>query len=203
MSPSDFFHPILGAVLRLDPGLDVEPVFPPSLRSTPGEWGGLQHANEILSRRFPWRKRMYMHHLPKSLSKHLVHEASVMFADDLTIAATRGFRESQCGEGDIEMAWLVTHLGIERWREALLWTWAVAKVGGEEGIWGDGARQEIRDLLHLESDDQREIVPVIRGERTTLEDIAEMSGQQPKHTQYRFCQFVVILMRLSDQSSLL
>jgi 3-O-alpha-D-mannopyranosyl-alpha-D-mannopyranose xylosylphosphotransferase len=189
MSAADFHNPLYGSILRLDPGLTVSPNLPPTLYSTSGEWGGLQHASQLLSARFPHRPRLYMHHMPKALSKSLVHEASVMFARDLSEAATRGFRESMRGTADIEMAWLVGHLGIERWREALLWTWAVAKVGGVKGVWGEEARKEVRRVLNVRGDVGQ--VTVIKGERETLGDLENVMGQagweMPKRTEYRFC----------------
>ncbi|EIW71167.1 hypothetical protein TREMEDRAFT_67606 [Tremella mesenterica DSM 1558] len=196
MSRSDFHHPLLGPVIRLDPGLTVRPVLTPDLKSTSGEWGGLQHASVLLSSRFPKRERMYMHHMPKSLSKALVHEASIMFSHALSVSSTRGLRGSKRGEADVEMAWLVTHLRIERWREALLWVWAVAKLGGENGVWDDGARDEVKrvlglnDGMKLEEDGE---VEIFRGDRTTLRDIEGISNdsgwEMPLHSEYIFSSF--------------
>ena len=193
MSKTDFSHPLLGLVVRLDPAPQVlvRPVVTPDLFSTPGEWGGLTHASMLLSRRFPERSRMYEHHMPKGLSRSTVHEASIMFADDLTVAATRGFRESKRGLADVEMAWLVTHLRVERWREALLWTWAVAKVGGAKGVWDREAREEVQRLLSVE-DGQEDEVLVTKGLRVTLDDAADVMAQAgwdaPTSTQYVFCE---------------
>jgi 3-O-alpha-D-mannopyranosyl-alpha-D-mannopyranose xylosylphosphotransferase len=77
----------------------------------------------------------------------MMDEVTIMFAEELSLAAVRGFRESQRGLADLEMAALASWLRIERWREALLWTWVVAKVGGSEGIWGQSARNELRELF--------------------------------------------------------
>ncbi|RSH92244.1 hypothetical protein EHS25_008659 [Saitozyma podzolica] len=195
LSASDFHHPLLGTVVRFEPSpqLLVKPVFTPDLLSTPGEWGGLQHASLLLSKRFPSRPRMYMHHMPKALTRSLVQEASVMFAEDLTKAATRAFRESRRGEGDVEIAWLVTHLGVERWREALLWSWAVAKVGGEAGEWGDGAREEVRGVLKIKAGGEGEVedeVMVVKGKRSTLGNVAAITKRagwgMPRKSTYTF-----------------
>ena len=64
-------------------------------------------------------------------------------------AGERGFRKSHRGKGDLEMSWLISHLKVERWREALIWVWAVGRVGGQEGVWGDKAREEIKGLLGI------------------------------------------------------
>jgi 3-O-alpha-D-mannopyranosyl-alpha-D-mannopyranose xylosylphosphotransferase len=133
-----------------------------------------------------------MHHMPKSLTRSLVQEASVMFAEDLTMAATRTFRESRRGVADVEIAWLVSHLGVERWREALLWSWAVAKVGGAKGIWGKEAREEVRRVMGVKEGQVGGNVKITRGERKTLEDIERVTKQAgwelPEKTTYLFCE---------------
>ncbi|WVQ98135.1 hypothetical protein IAU59_005257 [Kwoniella sp. CBS 9459] len=193
LSTSDFRHPLLGNVLRLDDGLMVPPSFDEATQtSDSGEWGGLQHAAVLLSRRFPEKKRGYMHHLPKTVSKSILHEASIMFKDELSLASTRGFRESHRGAGDVEMAWLTTHMRIERWREALLWSWAVAKVGGVDGRWVESARAELKDVLGLKDDegDAKNHVNLSRGPRKTLDDLEAINAQAgweaPQASEYVF-----------------
>lgn len=195
LSTTDFFHPLYGSVLRLEshPNLLVKPVIPTQLRSSPGEWGGLQYANVILSQRFPDRPRMYIFHQPKHLSLPLVHEAEIMFAAELTEAATRGFRESRRGVADVEFAWLVTHLRVERWREALLWSWAVAKLGDEHGQWGKNAKDEVVRVLGLDVDDLRDRVTVQSAPRGTLQEYEAVNHQvgweNPASTTYQFSSF--------------
>ncbi|OCF45807.1 hypothetical protein I317_00295 [Kwoniella heveanensis CBS 569] len=193
LSSSDFRHPLLGNVLRLDDGLMVSPLFDGATQTSDGgEWGALNHAAVLLSRRFPEKKRGYMHHLPKTVSKSILHEASVMFQDELSLATTRGFRESQRGGGDVEMAWLTTHMRIERWREALLWSWAVAKIGGVDGRWGESARAELKEILGMQEGegDEKDHVNLSRGPRKTLEDIdginAQVGWEGPRASDYIF-----------------
>lgn len=124
----------------------------------------------------------------------MLQEASIMFASSLNDAARRPFRESTRGVGDISMAFLATHLRIERWREALLWTWAVAKVGSDEGIWGDGARRQVAGLLQLDDVFERQDVNVKirRAGRETLSDLssnfAKAKWDPPKATTFLFCE---------------
>ncbi|WVF69715.1 hypothetical protein IAT40_004494 [Kwoniella sp. CBS 6097] len=193
LTSADFRHPLLGNVLRLDDGLMVSPSFDEETQtSDSGEWGALNHAAALLSRRFPEKKRGYMHHLPKTVSKSILHEASIMFQDELSLAATRGFRESLRGGGDVEMAWLTTHMRIERWREALLWSWAVAKVGGVEGRWDERARAELRAILGMAEDegDEKDHINLARGPRTTIRDIDEIDSRVgwdgPRASEYIF-----------------
>lgn len=131
-----------------------------------------------------------------------------MFEDALTVAARRQFRELSEGEGSVQMQWLISSLRVERWREALLWTWAVAKVGtapqwqpeetgeilgGTVGYWGAEARREIQDLFGLEDKDNDVIkIEIHKGERWTLEEDRMKSHFQgagweaPKATEFLF-----------------
>lgn len=131
-----------------------------------------------------------------------------MFEDALTAAAQRQFRELSIGEGSVQMQWLISSMRVERWREALLWTWIVAKVGsapqwqheetgerldGDVGTWGDEARREIRDLFGMgDHDDDVIKIEVHRGERWTLEEDrmkAHFQGagwEAPKATEFLF-----------------
>ena len=191
LNHADFQHPLYGTVLRMDsgPALRVKPFVTPDLKSSPGEWGGLQHAAMLIKNRFTDQRRMYMAHMPKALSLSLTQEASIMFGDALSEAATRGFRQSRRGVADVEMSWLVSHLRIERWREALLWTWAVAKLGGQDGAWGEEAKDEIADLLGTSDTNLREVV-VQKGPRESLRDmdtIAEEAGwESTEFTRYYY-----------------
>ncbi|ODN79595.1 hypothetical protein L202_03542 [Cryptococcus amylolentus CBS 6039] len=192
LSTSDFRHPLLGNLVRFDPGLLVDLYMTEKQLTDPGEWGALQHANALLAGRFFPRKRFYMHHLPKTQSRALLHEASVMWAPQLSTASSRGFRASRRGEGDVEMAWLITHLRVERWREAVLWSWIVAKVGGVEGVWGEEQKDELRSVLGMakgEGADKGQ-VQISRRSRESLNDMDGLMGQAgwegPKATEYRF-----------------
>ncbi len=183
---SDFHSPLYGSVIRFDHGWyqQIRPTLDPKWIADPGELGGLYHANWLLSQRFPRRMRPYFAHVPKVMTRSLHHETSLMFEHALTMSSQRRFRELVIGEGDVQFQWLSTALKVERWREALLWTFCVAKVGsmplwmsppttGPENnvdMWGDEARDEIRALFGLETDDDDVIkIEVHRGERWTLE----------------------------------
>lgn len=82
---------------------------------------------------------------------------------------------------------------VERWREALLWTFVVAKLGSlrPDGSLGDLARIELAKLLNLERDSRNSRIEVIRGKRETLSTIAdvwEQAGLQvPQATEMLFC----------------
>lgn len=188
MSPLDFHRPLLGPVLRLATQLTVPPHLPTSMRSSPGEWGGLQHASLLLSKRFTLRSQPYPEHFPKSLTLSMMDEASIMFSTELGLASTRGFRESKRGKGDVEMAALASWLRVERWREALLWTWVVGKQGP---IWGLEARKELEGLFGDELAEGKTVL-FRKRRRTTLDDITQ-EGEQPMNTRYKFCKSIPTL----------
>ena len=161
----------------------------------PGENGGLYHANSLLSQRFPKRLRQYTSHVPKVISRELHHEMSLMFREPLTTSGIRRFRESSVGHGDVQTLWLTMHLRIERWREALLWSFAVAGMGtiGEWGVWGRDARDHLRHLFGLVEGDENVVqIEVHKGERSTLRDwrmehhFQRAGWEAPKATQMVF-----------------
>lgn len=101
------------------------------------------------------------------------------------------------GEGDVQMQWLLTSLRVERWREALLWTWIVANMGtisGSQDRWDDATRTAIKDLFGFTENDTDVVkIEVHRGERWTLEPgrmqkAFEQAGwEAPKATEFLFC----------------
>ncbi|KAK8847626.1 hypothetical protein IAR55_005485 [Kwoniella newhampshirensis] len=197
---SDFHSPLYGSVIRFDHGYyqQVRPILDKGRFNDAGEVGGLYHANHILSQRFPRRLRPYFAHVPKVITRSLHHEASLMFKEDLAASSQRRFREMSLGEGDIQMQWLLTSLRVERWREALLWTYVVANLGNLESWdqWGPDARKELRDMFGLtEHDDDVVKIEVHRGERWTLEPgrmdkVFEQAGwEAPKATDFLFYMF--------------
>lgn len=145
----------------------------------------------MISRRFPSLSRGYMYHVPKTLSVSLMHEASVMWEDELTEAATRGFRRSARGMGDVEISWLVGFLRVERWREALLWSWAIARMGGESGLWEAAEREELKRVLRVNRSDRHHVV-VRRADRSTVADMESINQKMgwagAKQTRHVFCE---------------
>jgi 3-O-alpha-D-mannopyranosyl-alpha-D-mannopyranose xylosylphosphotransferase len=178
---TDYHHPILGPVIRVagSSGLAITGKLTPDLKSSAGEWGGLEHAGQLLKNRFTPRRRNYMMHMPKAMTKSMVHEASVMFAPQLSLAATRAFRISKRGEADVHFAWLTSQLRIERWREALLWSWAVGRLGGESGVWGKEEQKEVLDLFGIKGDgDQDKLVWFKQEARETIPDVEQIMDAQ-------------------------
>lgn len=191
---SDFHSPLYGNVIRFKTQWCqwIKPDVDDAHIKDTGEMGGLYHANMLLSGRFPKRKRPYFAHAPKVITRGLHQEASLMFKEALTLSTTRRFRELRIGNGDVQIQWLLTQLRVDRWREALLWTYIVANLGGR-GVWDDSSRQAIIDLFGLGAE-AAEIseVEVHRGERRTLEkarmemNFDQAGWEKPKRTTFDF-----------------
>lgn len=140
-----------------------------------GEYGGLFHANWLLSQRYPVRQRPFLEHVPKVITQSLQVEATLMFDNATTVSASKRFRELKIGHGDLQTQWLQNALRVERWREAMLWTWAVAKLGGADGWWGAEERAAIATLLGKQPGTEGS-VQVTRGPRDTLQHVATNFG---------------------------
>ncbi|GMK54374.1 hypothetical protein CspeluHIS016_0109600 [Cutaneotrichosporon spelunceum] len=193
LATSDFHHPLVGPVLRIEPEMLIKTEVGANLLSSGGELGGLQHAALLLSSRFAYKKREYTHHMPKAFTKTMVHESAVMFAQSMTVAGTRVFRQSKRGRADISAAFLGAHLQIERWREGLLWKYIVAKLGGQDGLLRANARDQLRKIFRLQKGNEDDTIVIEKIKRSTLRDVEELSDragwEQPLHTHYYFSSF--------------
>ncbi|KAJ7100361.1 hypothetical protein C8R44DRAFT_747419 [Mycena epipterygia] len=89
-------------------------------------------SNHVLDQRFGARPRPYVLHNARALSLPLLHEASLAFPYYFSATPLSRFRGSVTTPPDLEvnMMFLGSHFVIERHREALLWSWIVAKWGG-------------------------------------------------------------------------
>jgi 3-O-alpha-D-mannopyranosyl-alpha-D-mannopyranose xylosylphosphotransferase len=80
---------------------------------------------------------------------------------------------------------------MERWREAFLWTWIIAKMGGSDGIWSDDARDELKRILG--TDGNTDSMKIKRRERQTKDEapklIDRVGWRQPKQTWVAFSSF--------------
>lgn len=65
-----------------------------------------------------------------------------MWQPQLEVTATHPFRGMTSGNRDVYAIFLFTHTLVERWREALLWSWAIARIGPLDGRWGTREREE-------------------------------------------------------------
>ncbi|KAF7980664.1 hypothetical protein HWV62_37083 [Athelia sp. TMB] len=144
LTPADFHTGAMGTVLRLDSYLLVAPSPDPTLITAAGEWGPLFASNALLSARFGWRGRPYTQHVPKALSRALLDEVHDIWGSEMRRTGMHRFRGMGLGAGeeggDAYGVFLTVHLGVERWREALLWAFVVGRIGGEGDTWGKPER---------------------------------------------------------------
>ncbi|KAG8712426.1 Xanthine phosphoribosyltransferase 1 [Ceratobasidium sp. 395] len=160
----DFYTYAYGPVLRMQSDLMV----PPTNRETRkanGEWQTLQYSNKLLGDRFGQRYRPYTTHEAKTLVKSMVDEVTITWHSELHHTGQQRFRLNPDAR-DAYLPFLATHWTVERHREALLWSWVVARIGGDDDEWGPAqSAQAWRELGGaLESDS----VDVRRGARTSL-----------------------------------
>ncbi|OSX57791.1 hypothetical protein POSPLADRAFT_1067806 [Postia placenta MAD-698-R-SB12] len=135
--PATFYTSVFGIVLHMEPWLTIPPSRPTS--ETPGEWRGMGESNYILSVRFGARHRPYVMHQAKVVSSAMLAELETIWPDTFARSASHRFRET-AGPGapsDINTLFLHGHFIVERAREAMLWSWTVARIGGVDDAWGE------------------------------------------------------------------
>lgn len=189
----------MGPVLRLDPTLLVASEPPPEIETISGlgEWGPLYASNALLSHRFGWRSRPYTQHVPKALSRNLLQEVSEIWPEEMSRTAVHRFRgmgsEDGQGEGDAYGVFLAMHLGVERWREALLWSFVVARIGDSGDAWGELERA--RAWAAVGGDERKEELRVKLTSRKSTDE-GRVKGVMRKagyawsdRTRYAFCEW--------------
>ncbi|KIJ52435.1 hypothetical protein M422DRAFT_64923 [Sphaerobolus stellatus SS14] len=189
LATSDFYTSAYGVVLRMQSDLLVKSVQYPRGAAT-GEWPPLEFTNYCISSRFGSRQRPYIAHTAKSLSLSLLKEFHQIWESEFGVTASHPFRGMWTGHRDIYAIFLFIHTLVERWREALLWSWAVGKHGGLDDEWDDERkRQAWIDLGGKPG--ENEIMVVMKPRSSTNEDIVEdtllNAGQPPSgKTSYEF-----------------
>ncbi|KAG8904339.1 hypothetical protein FRB99_001885 [Tulasnella sp. 403] len=134
-----------------------------------GEWVALQHSNQFLDGRFGVRKRPYLAHIAKTLSKSFLREIWAIWGEELATTSSHPFRSLTHIDPDSSTTFLVTHYVVERWREILLWSFFVASVGGDNDEWT--AEHTTRAWSLLGGAPGENVTEVERGVRSTLENL--------------------------------
>ena len=117
LSAADVVSPLYGTLLRFQDDLVVEGQSQQRWTSG-GEWPGLKFASHLLDERFGHRSRRYPSHVHRAMSRSLLHEARLMFREELARTAKARFR----GVGpNLVNHFLTFNMIIERHREAVLW----------------------------------------------------------------------------------
>ncbi|PWZ01779.1 hypothetical protein BCV70DRAFT_204568 [Testicularia cyperi] len=120
VSASDFWNPLYGPTFRMDPaGVAGAPAPPPDGSKVPGQI----RANHLIGQRFGFRDRSKLYELPNTVLSSTVEELHETWPDALAkVHASR-----VPSTDDIDIAYLQTHYIMERFREALLWSFFVAR----------------------------------------------------------------------------
>ena len=189
--------------------------------SATGEWIPLEFTNYLLSMlddngsdillitthncigiRFGPRKRPYIAHTAKTLSSRLLKEFNTIWQSEFAVTSTHPFRGLKTGHPDVYMGFLFIHSVVERWREGLLWSWAVAKEGGLNNEWGDEEKARAwKDLGGKPG--ENEIVVKVTPRRSSDPEIVDsalrQAGHTPSgHTKYTFGESLDFLKFLAD-----
>lgn len=129
LTTADFSSPLYGPVFLMARYSSVDPE--EFIEDGLGEMPSYKYTAWLLGQRFGSRKRAYIHHVHKTYLQPLVEEAQLMFGDDLGRTASYRFR----GEGQTVNHQVLTYnFVVERHREALLWSYLIARVDKD----GDG-----------------------------------------------------------------
>jgi len=171
LPPSAFHSPLYGPVFRLVPGFMIDGDASGNAEGG-GEWRSLGWSAHILNQRFGTRGRAYIDHNARSFSLPLMHEAALAFGDYFALTPMSQFRGSHdvSNEFEVNTIFTATHFVMERHREALLWSWIVAKWGGvADGI----LDEELKDAMWLElgAEDEHDELRQNKKDRTSNDDV--------------------------------
>lgn len=173
VSSSDFWSPLYGAAFRVNaiahgPG-DVLSSQDPTLGDAP-----LIRANGLLDRRFGTRSRRKLLDLPQPLSSSMLQELQLVWPKELD-------RDSSASSSNqVDLSFLMAHFTFEKFREALLWAFVVAKHDRD----GDGlfsskeARALLRDLDAVLTPTGYEFKPVRFPKRATTSHVSVAKSLQ-------------------------
>jgi hypothetical protein len=158
--------------------------------------------------RFGLRKRPYVTHEAKALKRSLIAEISLIWSAELTATSSHPFRTDPRLR-DAHMGFMAAHFVVERWREGLLWSWVVARLGGRNDEWD--ATTSAQAWLELggnhESPDMRLLVDTPARDSLSEDRLANARAFVPsalsrQSTQYSFSELgaqlgpAIAIMRL-------
>jgi hypothetical protein len=97
----------------------------------------------------------------------MVDEVTITWYSELHHTGQQRFRLNPDAK-DAYLPFLATHWIVERHREALLWSWVVARIGGDEDEWGP--TQSAQAWRELGGAPDSDTLDVRRAARTTLHE---------------------------------
>jgi hypothetical protein len=137
LAVSDFTTPLYGPVIKTltrftSLYLPAETTFWRTINPA-GEEPGIKRAAWVLGKRFALRPYYYITHHPRTLWLPLLREAAQTFPEAFTNTPLSRFRAQDDVPASVQAVFLGSWYVVERHREALLWSWVVAKWGGMSG----------------------------------------------------------------------
>lgn len=144
-----------------EPRIPIQPGYVPPVRniavSCNHEWSALSRSSWLMAERFGKKYRPTLLHFSKPFLKGVMQESALIWKDEWKMSTKRRFREDGVHlPGDYHTSFLAQLLLVERSREAMLWTWAVVKMGhgsGIPGFWGRNQFLALREVLSLDERD--------------------------------------------------
>ncbi|SPC66684.1 uncharacterized protein UHOD_02171 [Ustilago sp. UG-2017b] len=191
-SVSDLTSPLFGTVIKSDTRFFsfYRPSEHPFQRlwNPAGEEVGIKRAAWILGQRFPMRTLPYITHHPRSLSLPLLKEAAQTFPEAFSNTTLARFRAQKEVPTSIQAFFLASWYIIERHREALLWSWIVAKWGGIGGKLSSKTKQAMwEELSGSRGLEDLKVTRPVRKSRDEDKEAFEAAGvPAPKNTEYSF-----------------
>ncbi|GAA5892552.1 hypothetical protein JCM6882_005645 [Rhodosporidiobolus microsporus] len=123
---TDLSSPLTGPVFRMQRDLLVGGVSPSDTHDDPdGEWRSLGYTAWLLDERFGKRRRPYLVHVAKTMEGGMLREVQRVFGKELMETASARFRGKAALE--VQTMYLLTMYTIEKHREALLWSFLIAR----------------------------------------------------------------------------
>ncbi|KAK4497579.1 hypothetical protein PRZ48_012030 [Zasmidium cellare] len=180
---ADFFRPIE------DPQSEWTTAEAQQCWNPAGEEPGIMRAAWVLGQRFSMRSHYYITHHPRALWLPLLREAAQTFPSAFSDTARSRFRAQRDVPPSVQTVFLASWYVVERHREALLWSWIVARWGGRDGLVTPQTKQRMWEELADGKSSTRSYISVGVPVRTPVENIRTMEKAEidvPSSTEYSF-----------------
>ncbi|KAJ7486619.1 hypothetical protein FB451DRAFT_1227651 [Mycena latifolia] len=160
LPPSAYHSPLYGPVILFQTDRFITSDGSGTLDGS-SELRSLAWSNHLLDQRFGARSRPYVMHNARAFSLPLLHEASLAFGRYFSATPQSPFRGIVDTPPDLEvnMMFLGSHFVVERHREALLWSWIVAKWGSTNGMLDATGKDKMWEELGGTNDRLRALWP--------------------------------------------
>ncbi|EST08098.2 hypothetical protein PSEUBRA_002179 [Kalmanozyma brasiliensis GHG001] len=166
MSASDFWSPLLGPLFRISADWSPAGHLPTQQSNmSSSDDAPFFRANALLDRRFGTTARRRLIDLPQPLSHTILEELSRTWPSQLTLAA------SASPSSAVDLNTLHAHYMAERYREALLWSFFVARHDRDgDGVYSAEERAALLSELGAPDPQKPVIAPAAFPVRTTTEN---------------------------------